>query len=232
MGSTSAAAAFVVDSEAADGGCNAAISSVLVGEKHREDLVCVAKNIEDEPGANTTRFLVLYNKKAQPQAPQRSSQPKEDTQVKSLWAFTVAHHQAGALAKTLAVFAKHDYNLSALQSRPRPKPKPRDGEKLGFGANWQYVTFVECLHVTNGSSEAEVASRLLEELKAKLGIWGTTWMDGKGAGSLSLRLRIVIHSNLYIPANYENACVYDDFRFCHDRGQCIYRIHSLGDLIF
>ncbi|KAJ9651289.1 prephenate dehydratase, partial [Neophaeococcomyces mojaviensis] len=33
----------------------AAISSALAGEKHSTDLLCIAQNIEDEPGTNTTR---------------------------------------------------------------------------------------------------------------------------------------------------------------------------------
>lgn len=68
VGSTSAAAALVAregsqHASGRDGGDRsaipAAICSKLAGEKH--GLRCLAENIEDEVGLNTTRFLVLRN---------------------------------------------------------------------------------------------------------------------------------------------------------------------------
>ena len=157
MSSTSAAAAFVASASdhgainSAAGGA-AAISSSLAGAKHKSELICLAENIEDEPGANTTRFLILCNKKHSQARHLASHELHSEVRVKSLWAFTVAHFIPGALAATLAVFAKHNFNLSVIQSRPKPKNKQdtdHDGSantKKARDLNWMYVFFVECFH--------------------------------------------------------------------------------------
>lgn len=197
LSSTSAAAAYVatnisnkVDGENESG--IAAISSSLAGAKHARDLVCLASNIEDEPGSNTTRFLVLQNKSRRQRQQQQShpipSEPQQGgSQIKSLFTFTISHHVPGSLAMTLAVFAKHGFNLSAIQSRPKPKgeadttPHNEVSEQDRQVRNWKYVFFVECLHPqpvrTIEASSRDDIEGLLEELRnvteqlSHLGTW-------------------------------------------------------------
>lgn len=175
MSSTSAAAAYVAETpqiehdQHREGGI-AAISSSLAGKKHSKDLVCIAQNIEDEPGANTTRFLVLRNRNRPdlflPTSPNQSG----PVQIKSLWVFTIAHFVPGTLATTLAIFAKHNFNLSAIQSRPRPKRKlsVNNDTTTTQDRNWRYIFFVECLHMRDASTPQDKdiePACLLEELK-------------------------------------------------------------------
>lgn len=164
VGSTSAAAQLV-----ARGGPNvpaassAAISSRLAGQKH--DLVCLAENIEDEPGQNTTRFFVVRNKTHTPRAAvdfASSSCPTDaenrSRRYKSLITFTIPHTKPGALADALAVFKKYGYNLTSIDTRPSRK------------RNWQYVFFVECEEAspsipvtpTTTADEEKVADMLKE----------------------------------------------------------------------
>lgn len=174
--STSAAAAFVAGATSGSQEGIAAISSSLAGAKHSKGLICVASNIEDEPGTNTTRFLILRNQtRAFNKSYSLDASVQESAQIKSLWAFTIAHHVPGSLATTLAVFAKHGFNLSAIQSRPRPKDRayvPGHDTSLAQGEkekNWKYVFFVECLHNNKlespGTIKAE-PSNLLQDLKS------------------------------------------------------------------
>lgn len=182
MSSTSAAAAYITThpSNIQDGQTDSgivAISSSLAGAKHGRDLICLAKNIEDEPGANTTRFLLLRNRilnQSQTNPPHYSDTLTETNQVKSLWMFTIEHHVPGSLAEALAIFAKHGFNLSAIQSRPKPKLKNPGKVSNGTStpqrqtANWQYVFFAECLHtprnVASMRSQDEIEG-LIQELR-------------------------------------------------------------------
>lgn len=176
MSSTSAAAAFIADSSHSSQDGLAAISSSLAGTKHANDLVCIARNIEDEPGENTTRFLVLKNRKrSQACLPLHEKLQQGSIQIKSLWAFTIAHFVPGTLATTLSVFAKHNFNLSAIQSRPRPKQKILGGEqghvtsKRSQDNNWRYIFFVECLHQRDAAlmnQGDEELGKLLKELES------------------------------------------------------------------
>jgi len=189
MSSTSAAAAYVAGTSSESHAGIAAISSSLAGVKHSKELICIASNIEDEPGANTTRFLVLRNRSRNENTPLLSAEAaRENARVKSLWTFTIAHHIPGSLATTLAVFAKHDFNLSAIQSRPRPRSRSADPQTVSPTShrnqdrNWQYVFFVECLHSTMledlGSVKAEPLN-LLQDLKSvteQVSLLGS-WID-------------------------------------------------------
>ncbi|EXJ63191.1 hypothetical protein A1O7_03637 [Cladophialophora yegresii CBS 114405] len=155
VGSTSAAAQLVArDAYSAttstSGGLNAAIASKLAGERHA--LVCLAENIEDEPGRNTTRFVVVRNRRrARQPSPSRDndiidfetvgqkegqSQTQPQTHSprrhKSLITFTIPHTKPGALADALAVFKNCGFNLTSIDTRPSRR------------RNWQYVFFVEC----------------------------------------------------------------------------------------
>ena len=161
MSSTSAAAAFVAN-QGAENEC-AAISSSLAGQKHGQDLVCVARNIEDEPGANTTRFLVLRNRKSTASSIINGILNSE---MKSLWTFTILNDdEPGALARTLAIFAQYQFNLCAIQSRPEPKTKAQDESVPSRRWTWKYVFFTECLY-NNPSQDCETAMQnVLDALK-------------------------------------------------------------------
>jgi prephenate dehydratase len=154
VGSTSAAAQLVARDARSptSGGLNAAIASKLAGERHA--LVCLAENIEDEPGLNTTRFVVVRNRLARQGARsrddnidtdfetvklnqsagerERESEKQVPRRYKSLITFTIPHTKPGALADALAVFKNCGFNLTSIDTRPSRK------------RNWQYVFFVEC----------------------------------------------------------------------------------------
>ncbi|EHY56669.1 prephenate dehydratase [Exophiala dermatitidis] len=119
-------------------GISAAIASKLAGEKH--NLICLAENIEDEPGSNTTRFFVVRNRnrhrnrtsQRQQQLPEQSHTHTRQHYYKSLITFTIDHTRPGSLADALAVFKQYSFNLTSIDTRPSRK------------RNWQYVFFVEC----------------------------------------------------------------------------------------
>ena len=81
----------------------AAIAGHQAAELH--DMPIIAANIEDNP-ANFTRFLVV----------QPHGVPPKDANRTSIVITT--NHTPGALAGVLTQFAKHNINLSKLQSRP------------------------------------------------------------------------------------------------------------------
>ncbi|KAK5261031.1 prephenate dehydratase [Exophiala xenobiotica] len=147
VGSTSAAAQLVAresGSEPTKSLTVAAIGSKLAGQKH--NLVCLAENIEDEPGSNTTRFFVVRNSRTRKpnedllrdsfsfsqQQLQSATTPFKKAKYKSLITFTISHTKPGALADALAVFKTYSFNLTSIDTRPSRK------------RNWQYVFFVEC----------------------------------------------------------------------------------------
>lgn len=150
VGSTSAAAQLVARGTDADVGRGAAIASRLAGQRH--GLVCLAEDIEDEPGSNTTRFFVVRNRRTTTkshhleldlqlhlQQQQHSASPggaDDQTQYKSLITFTIPHSKPGSLADALAVFKQYSFNLTSIDTRPSRK------------RNWQYVFFVECEETT------------------------------------------------------------------------------------
>jgi prephenate dehydratase len=147
VGSTSAAAQLVARESGSEPTKNltvAAIGSKLAGQKH--NLVCLAENIEDEPGSNTTRFFVVRNSRTRKpnvdllrdsfsfsqQQSQSANTPFKKAKYKSLITFTISHTKPGALADALAVFKTYSFNLTSIDTRPSRK------------RNWQYVFFVEC----------------------------------------------------------------------------------------
>lgn len=154
VGSTSAAAQLVA--REANGGLSAAIGSKLAGEKN--SLVCLAENIEDEPGQNTTRFFVVRNRKRTTvDALFPGSRRHGDAQYKSLITFTIPHTKPGSLAEVLAVFKQFSFNLTSIDTRP------------GRKRNWQYVFFVECEETfsapnTSGTRDSRDAKNLMAML--------------------------------------------------------------------
>ena len=153
VGSTSAAAQLVASES--NGGESAAISSKLAGQRH--NLTCLAENIEDEPGSNTTRFFVIRNRRCHPPqvrelnggesspvlgGSQSALEANPGARYKSLITFTIPHTTPGALADTLAVFKQYSFNLTSIDTRPSRK------------RNWQYVFFVECEEALSTTSPA------------------------------------------------------------------------------
>lgn len=110
--STSAAATL-----AAEDASVAAIGSRLVGELR--GLPALASGIEDRRD-NTTRFLVIGGDPPDPSGSDLTSV-----------AFTVRKSQSGALHELLAPFARHQVNLTSIQSRPLK------------GTPWEYVFFLD-----------------------------------------------------------------------------------------
>jgi len=145
VGSTSTAAQIASRDSS---GRNAAIASRLAGELN--GLRCLAENIEDEPGRNTTRFFVVRNKR-RPVGKDLFSASTTETKWKSLITFTVPHSLPGSLAEALAVFKRFHFNLTRIDTRP------------GRKRNWQYVFFVEC-EETRVAGHDENLQRMLDEL--------------------------------------------------------------------
>ena len=81
----------------------AAIANHEAAERY--NLTVIAEDIEDNP-ANFTRFLVIQPKGVAPADANRTS------------LVLTTNHTPGALAGVLTVLAKHNINLSKLQSRP------------------------------------------------------------------------------------------------------------------
>ena len=148
VSSTSAAAQLVareVKSNTTGGGLNAAISSKLAGQRH--NLLCLAENIEDEPGKNTTRFFVVRNRKLRHSLRQSMKslhlRSERNGRYKFLITFTISHTKPGALADALAVFKHYGFNLTSIDTRPSRR------------RNWQYVFFVECEEATPHAAAAD-----------------------------------------------------------------------------
>ncbi len=111
----------------------AAIGSEIAADAYGLELV--ESGIEDLRG-NTTRFLVIGR-----ETPEASG--NDLTSV----VFTARKNQSGALHRLLESFARHDVNLTSIQSRP-VKSKP-----------WEYLFFVDM----EGHLEDERVARALEE---------------------------------------------------------------------
>ncbi|KAJ9612592.1 prephenate dehydratase [Cladophialophora chaetospira] len=157
VGSTSAAAQLVSrqPNSPTTSGLNAAISSKLAGQRH--GLLCLAENIEDEPGQNTTRFLVVRNKRhalhphsTLDYASLQNNHGQGEERHKSLITFTIPHTKPGALADTLAVFKSHGFNLTSIDTRPSRR------------RSWQYVFFVECEEARPRKESTGEETRILE----------------------------------------------------------------------
>lgn len=124
--STSEAARVV--SENGAGTC-AAIASRLAGDEY--GLVRVADDIEDK-GDNTTRFFIIARADVTLAEPALQNGAANPRIYKNLVSFTIDHESPGTLAEALAIFKKHDFNLTSINTRPsRLRP-------------WHYIFFAEC----------------------------------------------------------------------------------------
>jgi chorismate mutase/prephenate dehydratase len=118
-----------------------AIASVETAEIY--GLKVIEANI-NKSGENTTRFAVLSKVKATSPA-----------QTSTVLMFTVKH-EAGSLAKAIAIIGKYGYNMTALRSRPMKKH------------SWQYYFYVEidgATHIENGQKMLEELNRVCDQLK-------------------------------------------------------------------
>jgi len=116
----------------------AAIGSTLAAELY--DLKIVFGNIEDNPN-NQTRFFVISRKPA--------GRTGSD---KTVIMFTTAH-KSGALVDVLNVFARHDVNLTNIDTRPSRR------------RNWEYYFFVDA----EGHGEDENVRAALQEARGHCG---------------------------------------------------------------
>lgn len=110
-----------------------AIASVETAQIY--GLKVIEPNI-NKSGENTTRFAVLSKVKAA--SPSLSS---------TVLMFTVKH-EAGSLAKAVAIIGEYGYNMTALRSRPMRKH------------SWQYYFYIEI----DGRIDTENGANMLEEL--------------------------------------------------------------------
>jgi len=116
----------------------AAIGSTLAADLY--NLKIVFTNIEDT-ASNVTRFFVI------------SAQPAKRTGTdKTSLMFTTAH-KAGALVEVLNVFAKHDINLTNIDTRPSKR------------RNWEYYFFVDA----EGHCEDEHFAKAIAEAREHCG---------------------------------------------------------------
>lgn len=139
---------------------SAAIASRFAAEHH--GLEVLAENIEDNTN-NTTRFLILRNKKSK-----RSSQvpyenikeaqlreqlsPLVEARKKNLISFRLRQDAPGALADALLIFKKYGLNLTSINTRPSQR------------AAWQYVFLVESQAASTVKCE-EIANEAVTDLQ-------------------------------------------------------------------
>jgi len=101
----------------------ASIASALAGEYY--NLTLLERNIEDHQD-NSTRFFVIGYDDA----------PRSETQSKTSLAFAV-RHRPSALYICLGAFAKHNINLTKLESRTMPRSPWQYLFYLDFEGHWQ-----------------------------------------------------------------------------------------------
>ena len=110
-----------------------AIASVETAELY--GLKVIEANI-NKSGENTTRFVVLSKVAA-----------RSPSMPNTVLMLTVKH-EAGSLAKAVAIIGKYGYNMTALRSRPMRKH------------SWQYYFYIEI----DGTVNSENGQNMIEEL--------------------------------------------------------------------
>lgn len=162
---TSSTSQAAENAKADSTGKTAAIASKLCAEI--TGLTILAAAIQDDC-RNTTRFLILQRRDdASDTTPANTANQNGDTgNYKTLVVFAVSHSEPGALAKALAVFSKHDINLTGMHTAP-----------LGEGM-WQYGFFVEFQGRREGHADGKV-DKALDELESAVRWvrWLGSWED-------------------------------------------------------
>ena len=142
---TEASTSHAAQRAAAEGPGAAAISTELAAELY--DLNIIAERIEDR-AINRTRFWIIG----------QCENPPTGRDKTSLLFST--RHEAGALYRALETYARHNINLTMIQSRPSPN-RP-----------WEYVFFVDFQghvsepHVEQALRELERCSQFVRVLGA------------------------------------------------------------------
>jgi prephenate dehydratase len=109
----------------------------------------LASDIQTEPG-NRTRFLVLgASDAAEAPAPATGAHAQADSRVRRSTLLIGVRNEPGALYRVLGVLAKHDLNMSKLESRPSRTRA------------WEYVFWVD----VDGDLCAPGAEAALAELR-------------------------------------------------------------------
>ncbi len=128
---------------------NTAVAAQIVAEKKDKTLAAIAgidtaklydlsviDHDINQSRDNTTRFAVVSKIRC-----------GGDKNKNSVLTFTVSH-EAGSLAKAIAVIGKHGFNMTALRSRPRKNK------------SWQYYFYVEL----DGNVDSEDGKRMIDEM--------------------------------------------------------------------
>ncbi len=142
---TAGAAAHAVAHGGSSGSPVAGIAGEQAAEEHGGEVLLAG--IEDNP-ANYTRFLLLRSESAGTVAEAwlvREEQPADKVSL----AFGVPN-RPGALVAALEIFARHQLNLTRLESRPVP------------GSPWEYVFYTDYQIESSAAAEqalAELAGR-------------------------------------------------------------------------
>ena len=126
--------------QAAEDPAVAAIAAKEAAENYKLDVLVA--NIEDEPG-NTTRFLVLSDRKTPPSGEDKTS------------LLLSARNKPGALFHLLKPLVDHDLDMTRLESRPS-----RSG-------HWEYVFFVDI----KGHQDDPGVIQALNEIKLEAGLF-------------------------------------------------------------
>ena len=113
----------------------AAIASLMAAETYHLNIL--AENIEDAH-ANSTRFLVIGHRAPPPSGDDKSS-----------LALSIPH-KPGALANLLSPFAKHNINITLLESRP------------SHSEIWNYVFFLDVTAHQENSALPQVLQELTD----------------------------------------------------------------------
>lgn len=170
LAETSSTSKAAKDVLADTSGKTAAVASQLCAEL--TGLTVLAKGVQKDSN-NVTRFFILRRKPQhsdQGKPPEEKASEAASEQYRTLVVFTVSHREPGALANALAVFKKHDINLTGMHTRP-------SGEGM-----WQYLFFVEFEGRRMGESGDGTVDGALAELERVLSRmrWLGSWKDQGG----------------------------------------------------
>lgn len=169
LSETSSTSKAAQNAKADSTGRTAAVASKLCAEL--TGLTILAKAIQKDNN-NVTRFLILRRRVDVLKKETNDTAGLESTSsdsFRTLVVFTVSHREPGALANALAVFKKHDINLTGMHTRP-------SGEGM-----WEYLFFVDFEGRRQAQGEGAV-DRALADLEGVVSRirWLGSWTDQGG----------------------------------------------------